>query len=338
METAALASGGLDELSRLTDWIKPALAEDELELLRAQIADALGLLVRHESVRLYEVREGPRPTLVPRLVRHPRLAEVIAQTTVRLGEGLTGWAAEHREALHLRDARLDPRAEHLRGTPDDGPPEAMLIVPLIAGGDLVGVLDLARYGAGKGFSRTESALAARFAPLAAVALRAAARRAALERLALTDELTGLPNRRCLELVLEREVARAERHQERLSLAVLDLDGLKPTNDTHGHAAGDRLLREVARALDMRLRGGDFAARLGGDEFVVVLPQTDERGAAVAARELEQAVRRAGFNFEGVAVAASASVGIATRRDGETAAELLARADHLMYASKRRRGR
>jgi GGDEF domain-containing protein len=297
VRTAALASGGLDELSRLTDWIEPAVAEAELELLRAQIADAVALLVPHESVRLYEVSDGRRPSLVPRLVRHPRFAEIIAQTRLRLGEGLTGWAAEHREALHLPDARLDPRAEHLRGTPDDGPPEAMLIVPLIAGGDLVGVLGLARYGAGEGFSRRESALAGRFAPLAAVALRAAARRAALERLALTDELTGLANRRCLERVLERE---------------------------------------VARALHTRLRGGDFAARLGGDEFVVVLARTDEHGAAVAARELEQAVGRASINVDGVGVAVSASVGIATRRDGETAAEILARADRLMYARKRRR--
>ena len=85
-----------------------------------------------------------------------------------------------------------------------------------------------------------------------------------------------------------------------------------------------------------MRGGDFAARLSGDEFVVVLARTDERGARVAARELEQAVGRASIDVGGVAVAASVSVGIATRRDGESAAELLARADGLMYASKRRR--
>ena len=118
--------------------------------------------------------------------------------------------------------------------------------PLIAGGELVGVLDLERYGAGKGFSRKELALASRFAPLAAVALRAASRRAALERLALTDELTNLPNRRCLERVLEREVARAERHQECLSLAVLDLEGLKPTNDTRGAEAEQRHARARRR--------------------------------------------------------------------------------------------
>lgn len=336
MRTAALASDGLDELSRLTEWIEPALAEDELEALRAQIADALAQLVPYQSVRLYELSEGSQPTLVPRLVRHPYLAEAIAQTTVRLGDGLTGWAAEHREALRVLDARLDPRAKHLRGTPDDNTPEAMLVIPLIAGDELVGVLNLERYSTGQGFSRRESALAGRFAPLAAVALRAASRRAALELLALTDELTNLPNRRCLERVLDREVARAERHQECLSLAMLDLDGLKPTNDTHGHSAGDRLLREVGRALHARLRGGDFAARLGGDEFVVVLSRTDERGGAVAARELEQAVGRASINVDGVTVTASASVGIATRREGETAAELLARADREMYSRKSRR--
>jgi diguanylate cyclase (GGDEF)-like protein len=336
VRTAALASDDLDELSRLVDLIEPVLAEDEPERLRARIADALAKLVPYESLRLYEASEEDQRKLVPRLVRHPFFAQAIAQTTVRIGDGLTGWAAQRRKPLLVPQAHLDPRAKHLPGTPDDGTPEAILVIPLVVGDELVGVLDAERYGAGNVFSSAELDSARRFASLAAGALRAALRRASLERLALTDHLTALPNRRCLERVLEREVARAERHHECLSLAVLDLDGFKPINDTHGHDTGDRLLSEIGRVLRTRLRGGDFAARLGGDEFVVILARTDERGARVVARELEQAVAQAIIPVAGVGVAVSASAGIATRRHGEKAAELLARADRLMYASKRRR--
>jgi diguanylate cyclase (GGDEF)-like protein len=335
LTTAALASDDLDDLSRLLDLIEPVLAEDELEPLRARIADAFAQLIGYESVRIYEASEDSQPVLVPRLVRHPRFAEAIVRSVVRLGNGLTGWAAQHRQVLHVARAHLDPRAEHLRDTPDGGTPEAMLVIPLIARDQLVGVLDLERYG-GSAFSRSELALARRFAPLAAGALRAASRRASLERLALTDELTNLPNRRCLERVLEGEVARAERHHESLSLAVLDLDSFKPVNDRYGHAAGDRLLREIGSALGARLRGGDFAARVGGDEFVVILPSTDTYGAWVAAGELERAIAHATISVDGVDIAVSASVGIATRQDDETAVELLGRADRLMYLSKRRR--
>jgi diguanylate cyclase (GGDEF)-like protein len=116
-------------------------------------------------------------------------------------------------------------------------------------------------------------------------------------------------------VLEREVGRAERHQECLSLAVLDLDSFKPINDTLGHATGDRLLCEIGRALGARVRGGDFAARLGGDEFVVILARTDVRGARVVVRE--RGVGQAIISVDGIDIAVSASVGIATRKPGET---------------------
>ena len=108
----------------------------------------------------------------------------------------------------------------------------------------------------------------------------------LEADALTDELTGLGNRRALERDLKQELGRAARHDRRFSVAVIDLDGLKRVNDTEGHAAGDALLKRLAAGLSASLRAGDGAYRLGGDEFALVLPET---GPAQAAYVLDRLV-------------------------------------------------
>jgi diguanylate cyclase (GGDEF)-like protein len=144
----------------------------------------------------------------------------------------------------------------------------------------------------------------------------------LERVALTDELTGLPNRAGLEALLAREVARAERHRRPLSVAVIDLDAFKDVNDALGHGAGDVVLAELARAWRADLRQVDVLARYGGDEFVAVLPDAAPAQAAAVLGRLS-VVRRQQF-----------SVGIAGHRLGEGPAELLDRADRALYEAKR----
>jgi diguanylate cyclase (GGDEF)-like protein len=144
-------------------------------------------------------------------------------------------------------------------------------------------------------------------------------------LSLTDPLTGLANRRHLELVLERAWPAALRG-EGLAVAVLDLDRFKEVNDTGGHPAGDQLLRTVADALRGEARGADTVARLGGDEFVLVLPGADEAGA----RALVERVRR---RLAGVA---EFSAGVAAYGPGQESAEGLVReADRRLYEEKRR---
>ena len=146
--------------------------------------------------------------------------------------------------------------------------------------------------------------------------------------ALTDHLTGLANRRHGAHELDRAVALAVRHGQALSLARIDIDHFKQVNDSYGHQQGDEVLAVVARRLQRAVRGGDELARWGGDEFVVIQPATDRAGAGRAAERLRAAVAEAPVG----AVDVTVSVGWA-HWAGDTADDLLARADRALYRAK-----
>jgi diguanylate cyclase (GGDEF)-like protein len=146
----------------------------------------------------------------------------------------------------------------------------------------------------------------------------------LEELALTDPLTGLPNRRGLARELDREMARATRDERSLGFALLDLDRFKAFNDTHGHQAGDRLLARAARTWTSRLRRPDVLARYGGEEFVLLLPGCASAEDALVACERVR---------EGTPDGQTASAGVAVWDGLELPHTLLERADRALYAAK-----
>jgi len=155
--------------------------------------------------------------------------------------------------------------------------------------------------------------------------------ARLREQSLTDELTGVANRRAFTLVAEREIERSRRYAHQLSLAYLDVDGFKGVNDRHGHAIGDRALIALASAARVASRSVDTVARLGGDEFVVLMPETDEYAALPLADRLREVCSQAaGAGAEPV----TCSVGVVTyEQPPNDVEELLARADALMYEAK-----
>ncbi len=156
-----------------------------------------------------------------------------------------------------------------------------------------------------------------------------------EHLALHDPLTGLPNRRLLEDRLANMLERAERNHTRAAILVVDLDGFKQINDTHGHAVGDEFLREVALRLGKVVRRADTLARSGGDEFTVLVSDIlQPNGAKILSQKLQMELDRP-FEVRHLQLRVSGSIGVAVYpEDGETAESLCARADADMYREKR----
>lgn len=155
-------------------------------------------------------------------------------------------------------------------------------------------------------------------------------------LALLDDLTGVANRRHLLQRLTEECARSERSGEPFSLLVIDLDGFKTINDTHGHAAGDACLRHFTLMAQTRLRPGDMLARTGGDEFCVVLPSSSLREAAAIARRVLEVCRQDAATCAGNDIPIAISIGVAEwdRGIGQFPDRLIAHADHALYAAKK----
>jgi two-component system cell cycle response regulator len=154
----------------------------------------------------------------------------------------------------------------------------------------------------------------------------------LEAMAYYDELTGVANRRFAVRQLRALLSRARRHDQELSVVLLDADRFKSLNDRHGHGAGDDVLRGLADRLRSRVREEDVVARFGGEEFLVILPDTGASGAATAAEDLRAAVAAQPFSVGRFALRLTVSAGWATWR-GESLERFVARADRGLYAAK-----
>src|SRR5437762_13472059 len=154
-------------------------------------------------------------------------------------------------------------------------------------------------------------------------------------LALLDDLTGVGNRRYLLQRLTEECTRSERSGQPFALLVIDLDGFKAINDTHGHAAGDACLQHFTLMAQTRLRSGDLLARTGGDEFCVVLPASTLREGAMIARRILDVCRDDAAACVGADIPISLSIGVAqwTQQIGTFPDRLMAAADHALYAAK-----
>lgn len=148
-----------------------------------------------------------------------------------------------------------------------------------------------------------------------------------------DPLTSLGNRLAMNAAIRREASRANRHNSPLSILMIDIDHFKSINDTHGHAAGDRVIASVAEVLKNTSREADNAFRYGGEEFVVLLDGTDSAGAHVAAERIRQSVAKIQPDNLNLHNKVTVSVGCATMHENESIAALTERADSAMYLAK-----
>ncbi|MEP7379287.1 MAG: EAL domain-containing protein [Chloroflexota bacterium] len=294
------------------------------------IADTLAEVVPHDTLTIYQV-DRTADRLIPILARDP-YAEQILATRPALGAGITGNVIEKGEAEVINDARHDPRVVQVPGTPSDED-ESMIVAPVRGKDGVVGALNL--YRVHRQFDDEDLELVKLFANHVAIALENAAMNEQLISAALTDPLTGLPNRRVFLDRVAHALARREQTHARVAVLFLDLDRYKLVNDGLGHAAGDAVLRAVGERLRLSLRASDTVARLGGDEFGILI---EELEGAEQAHETAQRVfdaLSAALTFDGRTVSVRTSIGLALDRGSETtsADELLRDADTAMYRAK-----
>lgn len=243
--------------------------------------------------------------------------------SIGFGECLCGLAAETGEVIASSDSTKDARHTI---TYKDMQPHGHIIVPLKAKNRVVGVLYLYLQAGRVELDSARKTFLESIGGILGVAVSNSLLYEETKRLALHDPLTGLANKRLLDMELERNFMLAKRYCRPFACLMLDLDNFKKYNDSKGHVAGDKALQAASRAITACLRETDFAARYGGEEFFIILPETALENAALVAGKILEAVRKTGV---------TASIGAAafdTRMSG--AASLIESADRALYSAKK----
>mgnify|MGYP001563996276 CR=1 FL=1 len=255
----------------------------------------------------------------------------------RRGEGAPGQVWATGAPLLINDYHAWPgrKREH-----NHFPSRALVSVPVRWGEEFLGVLNILAYAPHR-YTEVDMDMLNMFAAQAAIAIRNARLYGMVEQLAVTDELTGLFNRRGFFQLGEREFERALRFNRSLAALMFDIDHFKRVNDAHGHPVGDQVLRALADSVRQNTRGIDVAGRYGGEEFVLLLPETPLQEAVQIADRLRQSIADlsvpicpANGDFPPVKIHITVSIGVAVALPGiRNLADLLERADHAMYRGK-----
>jgi diguanylate cyclase (GGDEF)-like protein/PAS domain S-box-containing protein len=240
-------------------------------------------------------------------------------------------------SLTIEDIAQDyPHFKDEADSYESGRIRSWLGVPLIVKDQVIGMIALDRAEV-RPYTAEEVQLATTFANQAAIAIENALLYQKTQHLAITDGLTGLYNRRHFYDLLEREVESVNRYGDHLSLIMLDIDAFKAYNDTHGHLAGDALLKELAHLLTRKIRKVDIAARYGGDEFVLFFPRTDKKRAAILAERIRTSVEGHRLSGEeGLSRTVTISLGMAVcPQDAAETEALVKAADEALLEAKKR---
>ncbi|GHF29842.1 hypothetical protein GCM10017044_26420 [Kordiimonas sediminis] len=158
----------------------------------------------------------------------------------------------------------------------------------------------------------------------------------LEQISVTDELTGILNRRGLMLELGRILSYSARHREEGVVGFIDMDGFKDINDTHGHQAGDAVLRHTATILKSRTRSSDVIARIAGDEFCIILTRCDEQQGYARLRKLQTVINTSVLEYGDIIIPLNCSIGVQSFNGATDPERLISEADQAMYMDKKAR--
>ena len=299
----------------------------------------LNLPAAEAAGRPDEWGRGSRPHRVPSVLavgaRLGLPVRLRRGSTVAVAGTVTEWVLHHRRVVRIDgpDHPVPEIAARLGRNPDV--PGSAIIVPLVHGGQVLGVLCAGHHTTGSLTSRHAACLM-ELAPILATSLANAERFAVLAGQSVSDPLTGLLNHGGFDRRLREELERSARSHVSGALIMLDLDHFKHVNDTYGHLTGDAVIRLLATtAIKGQTRSYDVPCRVGGDEFAVILPHTSLADALTVADRIRQAVMNAPTDAVGVPVGmVGASLGVAAfPASGLKAGDLVARADHAMYRAK-----
>jgi len=271
--------------------------------------------------------------------------ETLVGLKIPLGKGITGRCAAEKRVINVDDVRLDP--DYIPSGIRDIRSE--IACPVISDDILLGVLTVESRNL-NAFNEDDVRLLSILSLQVAVGMRNARMYAEIEKLAVTDPLTGLYNYRYFHQRLGAEIARSQRYRHPLSIILIDLDDFKKINDSYGHLTGDRVLREAALAFRKNIRrydepivlkGGelDIVSRYGGDEFIIIQPDTPLEGALVCAERLREILessvgQKAGLPYDkNSAQRVTGSFGVTAFEVGETMESMIKCVDKAMYQAK-----
>ncbi|MBI1811291.1 MAG: diguanylate cyclase [Nitrospirae bacterium] len=299
------------------------ILDKSAELLRAE-QGSLMLLDHETETLLLKAKRGMNDSITEKL-------------RIQKGEGIAGKVAELGEPFLVEDVENDPRINQKNRLPYKT--RSFVSVPITIQGRVIGVLNLSDKTTGEIFNKEDLELIQAFATQAAIVMERNVfytQTKELRKLAITDPLTGLLNRRYLSERLEEELLRSQRHDRLLSLLMVDIDGFKGYNDTFGHPIGDKALKATAESILRSVRSVDIASRYGGDEFVIILPETGKTLAVSIAERLRSDVAEIKSLPGGLTL--TISIGVASYpEDGKISELLLGNVDKALYLAKNRGG-
>ncbi len=306
----------LYEVTRLTQTC------DERQKLLDRLLELVAQAVPYENATLFLVDLETKQLSVA--ASKGETVDLIGDVRFDSGFGFSSWVAKQQKPILLSELHRGRRQTGIEVG-------SFLSAPLIVQGELIGVLNLS-HSKQKVFNEEHLRVLVLVAGQSASVIQRLLMYEQMKRLAITDELTGLWNRRYFMQHLQDEIDRGRRYQQSFAIAMIDVDHFKMINDALGHPVGDRVLADMGRLLRKLGRASDLLARYGGEEFAILMPMADAEHAVMAAERLRTAISDHIFPRR---KKLSVSIGLACfPADGANGADLLKRADSALYEAKR----
>lgn len=327
-ETITDLASSRDSLQRAVERVGETLrSTHDMNQILGSILNTAGDAVRAEGGELWLFTPG-RDELHPAITRGPGDARL---SLTDVGEGIVGLVAERGVTVSLPAEDGGPRA-----APSERDCHVTVATPIFSTNKIMGVLALHRSDESAPFTRDDVDTVVFLAEQGGVAIENVLLHEEARRLSLTDGLTGIWNRRYLQMQFRQVLATSSRFDRSFCLLMLDLDDFKDVNDKYGHQRGDAVLVEFTRRVSTILREVDAFARYGGEEFVCLLPETDVSGAFTTAEKIRESIRAEPFfAFQDEAVPMTVSIGIASYPDhGSQYTRLIEAADQALYKAKK----